>query len=282
MKVGIRVNFDLSDDGVSLLVEGHEISRFGICYENGDLHSAIDELNSVKNIQIVGLHGHFSTSLRKVETFRRITEVLCKIAKETNLTNLEYIDVGGGIFGEVPKSLIDNTPSFDEYAEAICSVMNQEFGHYKKRPNLILEPGISMVANTFVFVAKVIGNKKIKDKNFVLVDGSVHNIKPTMHKKNLPMQIVRQSMAKNHSSENFNIVGYTCLEKDYLAHNFNDKIPQINDYIIFENVGAYTIVFNPSFIKEKPAIIANDNNEIFVVRKKETIQQFFNEEIYCF
>jgi diaminopimelate decarboxylase len=282
IKVGLRVNFDLSEDGVSPLVEGHEISRFGICYENGDLHYVINKLDSVKNIQIVGLHGHFSTSHRKVETFRRITQVLCKIAKETNLTNLEYIDVGGGIFGEVPKILINNTPSYDDYAEAICSVMNHEFGYYKKKPNLILEPGISMVANTFVFVAKVIGTKRIKDNNFVLVDGSVHNIKPTMHKKNLPMQIVRQNADKNKTSENFNIVGYTCLEKDYLARDFNEKTPQINDYVIFENVGAYTIVFNPSFIKEKPAIIANDNNEIFVVRKKETIKEFFNEEIYYF
>ena len=60
------------------------------------------------------------------------------------------------------------------------------------------------------------------------------------------------------------------------------RLPKIHDYIMFENVGAYTIVFNPPFIKERPTILAYDNNEMFVVRRKETFKQFFNEEIYCF
>ncbi len=72
------------------------------------------------------------------------------------------------------------------------------------------------------------------------------------------------------------------MEKDYLAHEINTELPDKNDYIVFENVGAYTVVFNPPFIKERPSIVAADKNEIFVVRKKETLKQFFNEEIYCF
>nr|WP_254842722.1 diaminopimelate decarboxylase [Bacillus sp. MRMR6] len=282
VKVGLRVNFDLSENGESPLVEGHEVSRFGICLENGDFDSAMNKLSRIKNVQISGLHGHFSTSMRKVETFQKITQVLCNLAKEYTLTDLDYIDIGGGFFGEVPKILIENTPTFEEYAEAVCTVMNNEFGHYKTKPNLIIEPGISMVANVFQFVAKVIDTKSIKDHNFVLVDGSVHNIKPTMHKKNLPMKIVRQDSVDFGNNEDFHIVGYTCLEKDYLAYNFHEKIPKTNDYIIFENVGAYTIVFNPSFIKEKPGIVAIENNRISEVRKKETLRQFFNEEIYIF
>ena len=50
-----------------------------------------------------------------------------------------------------------------------------------------------MVANAFSFIAKVIETKRIRTQNFVLVDGSVHNIKPTMHKNNLPMTIVKQN-----------------------------------------------------------------------------------------
>ncbi|WP_249315726.1 diaminopimelate decarboxylase [Bacillus sp. FJAT-49711] len=282
IKIGLRVNFDISQNGVSPLVEGHEISRFGICVENGNLKHVLGKLKGLNNVRVVGLHGHFSTSRRSVESFRKITQGLCNIAKESGLTHLEYIDIGGGIFGEVPKSLIDHAPTFDDYADAVCTIMNREFGHYENKPYLILEPGISMVANTIEFVAKVIERKNIKGTDFVLVDGSVHNIKPTMHKKNLPMRIVRKNKDVDEIKVNFNIVGYTCLEKDYLACDYNEVLPQINDYIIFENVGAYTIVFNPSFIKEKPAIIAKDNNEIFAVRKKETIKQFFNEELYCF
>lgn len=281
VKIGLRLNFDLSENGVSPLVEGYELSRFGICVENGNLNDLINELKNIDNLKIVGLHGHFSTSRRKISSYSLITKTLCDIAKEYSL-DVEYIDIGGGIFGEVPKSLIDHAPTFDEYAEAVCSIMNEEFPNHNEQPALILEPGIAMVANTFSFVAKVVGVKTIRDIHFVLVDGSVHNIKPTMHLKNLPMKFIRKNDEGEKEQKKFNIVGYTCLEKDYLARDLDEVMPEINDYITFENVGAYTLVFNPQFIKERPAIIAEDHNKRFVVRKKETIKQFFNEELYCF
>lgn len=281
VKIGLRLNFDISENGISLLVEGNEVSRFGICVTNSDFNNLMNELKNIHNLKIAGLHGHFSTSRRKVSSYSKIAKTLCDIAKGYSL-DVEYIDIGGGIFGEVPKSLIDHAPTFDEYAEAVCSIMNEEFPNSDEQPALILEPGIAMVANTFSFVAKVIGVKTIKDNHFVLVDGSVHNIKPTMHKKNLPMRILRQNEENSNKQRNFHVVGYTCLEKDYLARDLYEEIPAINDYMIFENVGAYTIVFNPQFIRERPAIVAQDKDEMFVVRKKETITQFFNEDLYCF
>ncbi|MFO1442638.1 diaminopimelate decarboxylase [Bacillus sp. Bva_UNVM-123] len=282
VKIGLRLNFDLSENGVSPLIDGVEISRFGISVENGELDQGLAEINNVENLKIIGLHGHFTTSKRKVETFKRITKVLCTIAKEKGLKHLEYIDIGGGIFGEVPKTLIDHAPTFDDYAEEVCKVMNDEFRSATNKPTLIIEPGIAMVANTFIFIAKVKGIKKVANDTLILVDGSVHNVKPTMHKKNLPMRIVKKNKDLHNVKANFHIVGYTCLEKDYLANDFNEIMPEKDDYIIFENVGAYTIVFNPPFIKERPAIIAIDGNEMTVARKKETIKQFFNEEIYHF
>ncbi len=281
VKLGMRLNFDLSEDGISPLQDGHRVSRFGFCVENGDFKKALEDLREMDNIQVCGLHGHFSTRNRSVGTYRKITQELCRIAKEHILDSLEYIDVGGGFYGELPESFNISTPTFDDYAEAICGVMTNEFRQLNKNPNLIIEPGISMVANVFVFITKVIEAKCVRDENFVLVDGSVHNIKPTMHQRNLPMKIVRKTETSK-PNQIFHIVGYTCMEKDYLAYELKDIPPERGDYLIFENVGAYTIVFNPPFIKERPGIIAAEVDKFIVVRKQETIKQFFNEEIYCF
>jgi diaminopimelate decarboxylase len=281
VKIGLRVNFDLSEDGVSPLQDGYEVSRFGICVENGDLEKAIGELIEFENVQVVGFHGHFSTKNRSVETYRKITYELCRLAKELIPNSVEYIDVGGGMYGELPNTFGVNAPTFVEYAEAIGAVMNAEFGDDCRKPLLIIEPGISMVANVFSFVAKVIETKRVREQHFVLVDGSIHNIKPTMHKRNLPMKIIRQK-ANQGTKQFFDIVGYTCMEKDYLAREIHDELPQRGDYIIFENVGAYTIVFNPPFIKERPSIVALDEKKVFLTRKSETFKQFFNEELYCF
>lgn len=281
IKIGIRLNFDISSNGISPLQDGFEVSRFGICVENGNLEYALSLVKEIENIRVAGLHGHFSTKNREIESYRKITQNLCDIAKENILSSLEYLDIGGGIYGELPQLFHKTAPTFNEYAEAICAIMNFEFKDFEFKPTLILEPGIAMVANVFTFITKVIDIKTVRDKYFVLVDGSVHNIKPTMHKNNLPMKIIRQNKYSN-DNQKFNIVGYTCMEKDYLATEIDSILPNINDYILYDNVGAYTIVFNPPFIKERPSIVAVDHGEFFVVRKKETIKQFFNEEIYCF
>lgn len=281
VKVGLRVNFNISDNGRSAIQEGYERSRFGLCVTNGSLELAVNKFKELDNASIVGLHGHFSTTERKVETYKTITKKLCELAKQYIGDSLEYIDIGGGIYGELPSSFKLNSPSFDDYAEAVCKIMNDEYEKKESAPYLILEPGISMVANSFDFFAKVIEIKKIQDQYFVLIDGSVHNVKPTMHKRNLPMQLIKQDNKKNRH-ETYNIVGYTCMEKDYLANDFYGEIPKEDDYVVFENVGAYTIVFNPPFIKERPSILAIDDNEIFLVRKKESFKEFFNDELYVF
>ena len=81
---------------------------------------------------------------------------------------LEYIDVGGGFYGNVPKSMnIKDVPTFDDYAETICSIINKEKVHFKNEPLLIIEPGLSMVVDTFKFYSKVIDVKKNQDEYFV-------------------------------------------------------------------------------------------------------------------
>lgn len=280
VKIGIRVNFDLSENGESILQDGYEVSRFGLCTENGSFVKAITALKEFANIKITSLHGHFSTKNRTIESYRKRTENICELAKTYCFETIEWIDIGGGIYGELPLSFPIQAPTFNDYAEVVCSVMNKHFPKGGRRPVLVLEPGVAMVANTMSFVAKVVEIKEIRDTSFVVVDGSVHNIKPTMHKMNLPMKIFSGNQGKERKL--YHIVGYTCMEKDYLAYDVFAEIPKVGDYILFENVGAYTLVFNPPFIKERPAILALERDGMKMVRRKETFNQFFNEDLYVF
>lgn len=277
VKIGVRVNFDT----VSSLQDDYEISRFGICTENGNFESALKQLKEDENIRVIGLHGHFSTKNRSVESYRYKTEKLCRLAKTYIKHDLEFIDIGGGIYGEIPKSFRMNTPTFDDYAESICEVMKNEFIEWIHKPLLILEPGVSMVANVFSFAAKVFEVKTIGDQTFIVVDGSIHNVKPTMHKNNPAFRKISCRERKQKIGA-YHIVGYTCMEKDYIAKEITSELPQIGDYILFENVGAYTIVFNPPFIKERPGIVAVEDKKFTVARKREKFEQFFNEDIYTF
>ncbi|MFM1651921.1 diaminopimelate decarboxylase [Brevibacillus sp. B_LB10_24] len=280
VSVGLRVNFDLKENGVNPLQDGFEASRFGFCVENGAFQRAVEELSRIPSLRISGLHGHFSSD-RSVAVYEKIARKLCRLARACLPETVEYIDVGGGIYGELPPAFpIPNTPTFDDYAEAVCRVMQTEMAAYGLDPQLILEPGIAMAANAFSFVSKVIDVKEVRGQTFVLVDGSVHNVKPTMHRHNLPHRIVRRQ--DGGGAGVFHVVGYTCMEKDYLLHQVTGKLPKAGDYFIFENTGAYTMVFNPPFIKGRPPIVQRYENEWLELRGRETLAQFFSDQLYRF
>jgi diaminopimelate decarboxylase len=280
IKVGLRVNFNLFEGEKNQFIQGYDVSRFGLCYENGDLENAINRLKDINNVKIIGLHGHFSTKERRVSTYEIITKKLCDIGKTFFPDTLEYIDIGGGMYGELPKELKRNEPpSINDYAGAICSIMNAEFPE-DHRPLLIVEPGTSIVANVFEFFAKVIDIKNVRNEKFVLVDGSVVNIKPTMHPFNLPYKFVTKEQREEVGR--YHIVGYTLMESDYLSENIEDVVPHVGDFVGYTNVGAYTIVLNGPFIKERPAILSFDGSNYKVIRKKESIDEFVNPSIYMF
>ncbi|MBO1911388.1 hypothetical protein J4G37_42190, partial [Microvirga sp. 3-52] len=105
--------------------------------------------------------------------------------------------------------------------------------------------------------------------------------KPTMHTKNMPMAHVKKSTGI-YQHEKFNVVGYTCMEKDYLAIDHAGDLPVPGDFLIFNNVGAYTIVFDPPFIKERPPIIVQDGKKFELARKREKLNDIINDELYVF
>lgn len=281
IRIGLRVNFDLtsdSSDGMSPLQNGYEVSRFGFCVENGNFAAALEQLSQQRNIEIIGLHGHFSTN-RSLKVYETITRKLCHLANTYLQDTLRYLDVGGGMYGSLPETFPQQeVPSYEEYAAVIGSILQQELGTWSSMPVLIIEPGISLVADTLFFVCQVVDIKENRGSCFVTVDGSVHNIKPTMHPHPLPVTIIGKG-ERTHERE-YHVVGYTCMEKDYLLFAHRGPLPQIGDFLLFSHVGAYTIVFQPPFIKERPPVLALVEDEAFTIRKKETLAEFFPKSLY--
>lgn len=282
IKIGLRVNFDIEMNGINPVQNGFKNSRFGFCSTNGSFEKAIHELKDMENVTVVGLHGHYSTTTRDLDVYKKITNTLCDLGKKYLSGTLEYIDIGGGMYGNVPDSMkTDYVPTMDDYAEVICAILNREKIHFEKKITLIIEPGLSLVVDAFKFYCKVIDVKTIEDEHFVLVNGTIQNIKPTMHSINLPLKHLRIG-GKQYMNGRFNVVGHTCMEKDYLSIGLVDKIPLPGDFLVYSNVGAYTIVFNPPFIKERPPIIAQEGNKLRIVRRLEELNNFINDELYVY
>jgi diaminopimelate decarboxylase len=148
---------------------------------------------------------------------------------------------------------------------------------------LILEPGSALVANTMHFVAEVVERKKISSRQVAVVAGSIHNIKPTLHTKKMPVRIFSQNQSSDpeEACEPLDLVGYTCMEHDCLHPRYERNV-SVGDYAVFGNVGDYTIVMKPPFIQPSPAIIASrlEGPGFELVKRKEDPSDLFSTYLF--
>jgi diaminopimelate decarboxylase len=265
-EVGIRVNFDLEKYCPNESAMGSSGGRFGFCYENGELKNAIDYIQSLNHVKLVGIHLHCSTKTRSVNIYRSISKVACEIKRNYNL-ELKYVDIGGGFFGG-----LKDKPQFSDYIQVISNELSEEFD--KEKVTLIVEPGTSLVSSPFSFVTSVIDVKQTTKNYFVTTDGSRTHIDPFKNKSSYFFNIKQKVDRKREILSNQVISGFTCMEDDRLF-DLEDR-PQlyIGDKVIYNKVGAYTMCFAPLFIRYFPAVYVLEGNTYHHVRERWTAKEY--------
>lgn len=266
LKVGMRININLTDDnGNSTIQCGLRFGRFG--FPEDILKYNIEHLRGA-GIKIVSVHGHTSTSDRAVLNYKIISAYMLEVCEKYQLNDLEFFDIGGGFFGAAPEGMdLTNRPKYEDYANCVLDVCMGNEWFMRHKPWIVIEPGSSVVSNVFKYYTKVYQNKKVGKVNFVMVDGSVFDVKPTMHTNNLPHEVFRA----NEIDDTYvcDIVGSTCMEKDVMLKGVTLPKLQAGDFIQFRGVGAYTICLTPTFINFLSPILTERNGEFVAVRRRQ-------------
>jgi diaminopimelate decarboxylase len=272
-RIGLRVNIDLADaTGASHTQMGYRTGRFGFAPDA--IAEAAAKLRQA-NVPVRVLHGHCSSSTRQTWIYQRIAQVLCDLAAEHFAESVEDINVGGGFFGKLkPGFGPPDAPSFDDYAEAIVSVLRSHPWAAHREPRLVLEPGVALVADTFSYFTRIVGVKSVRGSRIVIADGNVFHTKPSMHAKPQPYAVLRAHPDASDGDGVTQITGSTCMEKDYLLQDVPGGIDR-GDYVRIDNVGAYTIVMSPTFIHPAPAIVTREGSDLRVLRRRQTFDHAF-------
>ena len=262
IKIGIRINFDLEAACPGETIPGKEPGRFGFNVENSDYAKAIELLQSIPGVSVVGLHGHHSTRTKSLKLFHAITTQICECAKQ--VPNLEYVDLGGCLFGDKP-----GVPTFEQYAATIVSVL-EKYG-ISQNVTLFMEPGAALIASPISYVCKVIGTKDIKGTRLVFTDGSVKQIAPQM---NTIKFLSTMNTKKDNKIPRQVVSGYSCIEMDRFLELKDANELTIGDEITILNTGAYSMVLSPLFIEYIPSVIVKDGDNYMVAREKWGTNEF--------
>lgn len=252
-RVGLRIGFDLDEiiPGESVADDG--MTRFGFDWNNGSFFDAVTLLRDA-GIEPVGIHAHFSTKNHLAQSFELFAKKVCEVARTCDLSQLEYVDMGGGYYGGG-----SHKDYYSEYATRITNELKRGFNPNKV--TLILEPGGSILATAGKYMGRVIDVKVKKGIKLLTCELSSLNTNPTVFGRlRSDCEVISgnsSEYSKRQHVELQELCGYTCMEMDRLALLKDYPEIRVGDIVILDNTGAYSASFMPMFfIKKSPRLYA--------------------------
>jgi len=163
-------------------------------------------------------------------------KVIFERLKEEDGIHLKLINMGGGF----PANYITRTNSLETYAEEIIRFLKEDFGD--DLPEIILEPGRSLIANAGILVSEVVlvaRKSRTAVERWVYTDvGKFSGLIETMDEAITR----RKARWKKWSSP-----GPTCDSADIMYENYKYGLPlnlAIGDRMYWLSTGAYTTSYS--------------------------------------
>ncbi|KAK3096818.1 hypothetical protein FSP39_003592 [Pinctada imbricata] len=160
----LRINPGINPDVHRYVSTGQEGSKFGLFSE--ELQEVIEAASDSKEVEVVGLHCHLGSTIKKTEIIRnsvRVLKHIWKEMKEKGFCSLQYLNIGGGLgidyhklvhfecrlqqnqeeeLAEIKDGLSHGkvqVPSARDLVESVVDLLEEDM-------TLVLEPGRSLIA----------------------------------------------------------------------------------------------------------------------------------------
>lgn len=261
IRIGVRVNIDIGN-GLT--------SRFGLDVTGDDFQALMESLENDPYVSLAGFHCHIGTS-RPVRYWETKAKKMIELCRKYGAS---YIDLGGGMFGPMPKELADQFTeyegTFKAYAGVTARLMKEAFPD--ERVPLIVEPGTALVGDAMSVVAVVTDVKSVRGVTYVTVNCCSNQAGFICDCKDISLTVFRTGKGPRHAVENGVIAGNTCLEFDYLRKGASGEFG-IGDAVVFRNLGAYSLSCSRQFIV--PRLGVYDMNSLECLREPETPEDMF-------
>ena len=256
----------------SAITTGQVDSKFGIAIETGQADYAVEYALSKKNIRLDGFHCHIGSQIFEINPFCDCASIMIKyIASIKNRLgyDIRVLNLGGG-FGV---RYIDAQPELDyeAFIEKIAEFIDLEIEKTAiKRPQIIMEPGRSIVADSCLTVYTVGGVKEIPGfKSYVSVDGGMPD-NPRYALYQADYTVVLASKMNEKSDFKCTIAGRCCESGDILQEGVTIPRPQRNDILAVLVTGAYNYSMASNYNRiPRPKVIAiRDGEDVEIIRRE--------------
>ena len=275
VRIAFRVNPDISPETHPKIATGLRTSKFGIPYE--DIEDAYKLAVELPNVIPVGLHCHIGSQITDTEPFVEELEKMFEIARRLEETgvNFEFLDMGGG-FGISYET--DGRAEVERFAGALKPVFEKGVARLKSSPELWIEPGRSLVANTTILITKVNSVKRAY-RNFVAVDAGFNLLlRPAMYDAYHRVGVANKMDGE--AEETYTIVGPICESGDVLARDRHLPRVEKGDYIVVFDTGAYGFAMSSQYNgRPRCAEVLVSGSGFSVIREKEGFGDLISKQV---
>ncbi len=261
----IRINPDVDPQVHPYVSTGMKNSKFGI--RNERLDWFLDEIRKNSLLNLVGVHCHLGSTIKKVRIFRDATEVMLGFIRaiEAEGFPLRYLNIGGGLGIDYERTG-EEIPTPTDLIDSIRDLLPEDI-------TLIIEPGRSLVGNTSVFVNCVIGVKTNGNKHFIVTDGSMSElIRPSLYDAYQHIEFIEPVDGK---SEMYDVVGPVCESADFLGKARSLPTPHEGAGLVVCDAGAYCHAMSSNYnLKMTPPEYLVDGDSFTCIRRVETLADY--------
>ena len=261
----IRINPDVDAEVHPYVSTGIKNSKFGIRNERLDWFLA--EIRNDARLNLVGVHCHLGSTIKKVRVFRDATERMVAFIRaiQTEGFQLRYLNLGGGLGIDYERTGED-IPTPRNLVDSIRELLPVGI-------TLIIEPGRSIIGDTAVFVNRVTGVKTNGSKHFIVTDGSMAElIRPSLYDAYQHIQFIEPVTGK---VETYDIVGPVCESADFLGKSRELPTPDEGVGLVVCDAGAYCHAMSSNYnLKMRPPEYLVDGDTLTCIRRAETLEDY--------
>ena len=267
--VSVRVNPDVNPSTHPYISTGLKESKFGIDIELAP--EIYQQITACSHLHVVGVNCHIGSQLLELAPFatcfRRIFELIDRL--QGSGIQIRHVNVGGGLGIRYTRE--DQVPTPAEYARVIAPFMPA--GGLE----LFVEPGRAIVGGGGVLLARVEHIKRTSEKNFALTDAAMNDfMRPCLYSARHDIGEV----CRDGSEEAvYDVVGPVCESADFLGKGRHLRIRE-GSVLAIHAAGAYGFVMASNYnSRVRAAEVLVDGERAWLVRRRDTIEQLFENEI---
>ena len=274
-RVHVRVTPGVEAHTHEFIETGTEDSKFGFGLDSGEALAAVRRVVEGGRLQFAGVHCHIGSQVFRLDSFQRAIQKMVGLVRAIEVevgANVDELNLGGGL--GVRYEADDAPPTIEEYATLVRESVGKALADagVRSRPNLLTEPGRSIVAVAGLTLYTVGTIKKIEGvRTYVAVDGGMSdNLRPVTYGARYEAFLPARATAER--SARVTVAGKHCEQGDVVVRDA--RVPRdlaIGEILATPVTGAYGHSLASNYNKvTRPAVVFLRDGEARVVVRRET------------